>query len=152
MKKVLVVGFISSMIVFGGSLEVLSIEEIKPTELKSGMLVAKSNTESIKYKKMKIKDTGIEKTIKIVAQLSTFNKLTAKEGVLVDFSAKQISLEAFEKEFNLKFIKKLQIGYYIFENQSTWSDFELIDKILESDSVLSIRTIRPNWKMDVKPI
>jgi hypothetical protein len=140
---------IASSIVYAGTLEVISVENIEKKDSHKVFMQQKQlKTEA--YKKIQIKESGKIHTLKI--QTSNSKKLTSKDGLILKFSTDSVAIEAFEKEFNLKFIKKLQIGYYIFENQSTWSDFELIDKILESDSALSIRTIRPNWKMDVKPI
>lgn len=140
---------IASSIVYAGTLEVISVENIEKKDSHK-VLVQQKQLKTEAYEKIQIKERGKIRTLKI--QMSNSKKLTSKDGLILKFSTNAVAIEAFEKEFNLEFIKKLQIGYYIFENQSTLSDLKLIDKILESDSASSIQTIRPNWKMEVKPI
>ncbi len=86
-----------------------------------------------------------------ITQQSALNsKLNSKDGLLITFKDKSIDIEAFEKKFNLKLQKKLQIGYYIFKNSSKFTDIILINSILASKEGSKIETIKPNWKMKME--
>jgi|GEM_PF-6184747 hypothetical protein len=160
MKKVLITAILTSTIMSASnSLEVLSIDNIDASELQNNIMITSNEVKQIEYKEVKIKDGGIEQTIRIEVkkdnnssigtQSSTIDKLNSSVGLLIYFKDLHLSIEEFEKLFNLKLQEKLHSGYYIFENKSGLSDIELIDIILKSDIKEHLKTIRPNWKMDV---
>ena len=76
------------------------------------------------------------------------SKLNSKDGFLIVFVDDR-DIKAFEIRFNVKLKEKLQIGYYIFENHSKFSDIELMNTILASSEGKNIETIKPNWKMQM---
>ena len=75
--------------------------------------------------------------------------LSSKEGFLIVF-VDDSKIAAFETRFDVKLKEKLQIGYYIFENHSNFSDVELMNMILSSSEGKNIETIKPNWKMKMR--
>lgn len=158
MRRILITAILTITIVSASSsLEVLSIENIDSSELQNTMLIQSNEVEKVNYKKVQIKDNGIIQTILVeveennstLSTQSTNNdKLNSKDGLIIDFQNLKLSIEEFEKLFNLKLQETLKIGYYIFENTSELSDIELIDIILQSEIKENLKTIRPNWKMD----
>ena len=86
----------------------------------------------------------------ITRETAVNNKLNSKDGLLINFIDKNTNIEAFELSFNVKLKEKLQIGYYIFENNSASSDMVLMNTILASNEGENIETIKPNWKMQMK--
>ena len=165
MRRVLITAILTTIFInASGSLEVLSIEDIDTPQLQNSMAIQSDDAKGVEYKEVKIKDGGIEQTILVEIKkegesnssmssqsaTATVDKLNSKVGIVIDFKNLPLPIEEFEKLFNLKLKEKLQIGYYIFDNQSTLSDIELIDAILKSDMRESLKTVRPNWEMGVE--
>ena len=159
MRRILIISIFAMSLNASGSLEVLSIEDIDSPELQDNVIVDSEESKKIKYREIKIKDNGVEQVILIELKdannsigidSDANNKLYSKDGVIIDFSNLSIDIEEFEKLFHLKLKEKLQIGYYIFENQSDLSDIILIETILNSNMKESIKTIRANWEMGVE--
>jgi len=91
-----------------------------------------------------------ERDVSTVTRVSAVtSKLNSKDGFVIAFMDEKIDIEAFEKHFDIKLKEKLQIGYYIFENHSEFSDIKLMRTILSSDEGKNIETIKPNWKMQM---
>jgi len=159
MRRILILSIFATSLNASGSLEVLSIENIETSQVESSMSIESDESKKIEYKEIKIKDNGVEQVILIELKdannsigidSEANNKLYSKDGVIIDFTNLSISIDEFEEKFHLKLKEKLQIGYYIFENKSDYSDIVLIETILNSDSKESIKTIRANWEMGVK--
>jgi len=85
--------------------------------------------------------------LKIVSKSA---KDSSKDGVIVEFNdSSAVNIAAFEAKYGLKFKKKLVIGYYIFLNKSSKTDLEIVDDIMKNES--NIKTLKPNWKLNVSP-
>lgn len=100
-------------------------------------------------------DNGVERKIslptksvgaqaRIVQSKSNGIIIAFKKGVNVDIAA-------FASSYGLQLKKRLSIGYYIFQNQSAQSDLELIGTIAKERRD-TIKTIRPNWGFNNKPL
>jgi hypothetical protein len=166
MRRVLITAILSTIFInANGTLEILSIEDIPSDGLQNSMVIQSDETKAIEYKEVKIKDGGVEQIMLVeikkstdsnistlTTQSATVDRLASKEGIIIDFKTLPLPIKEFEKMFNLKLKEKLQIGYYIFENQSTLSDIELIDTILKSEIKESLKTVRPDWKMGVEAL
>lgn len=77
------------------------------------------------------------------------NSNAARYGIIVKFiDDKRIDIKAFEAQFDLVLQEKLQIGYYIFKNNSSFNDFDLIEKIMQSEK--NIHTIKQNRAQKAK--
>jgi len=77
------------------------------------------------------------------------DKTAVKEGVLIMFEDPEtVDIERFERQYGLKLITKMRIGYFVFKNVSKYSDIDIISKIISNET--HIVTIKPNWKMDKK--
>jgi len=90
----------------------------------------------------------IPKTGKMLKALSpyTSQKLTIKKGLQIVFTQRpsKDTIREFEAKYDLKLTQTLRIGYYIFENISSYSDIALIAHIMEEET--NIRTIKPDWE------
>ena len=72
--------------------------------------------------------------------------LDSKEGIIIKFkNSSKVSINEFEIKYSLKLKEKLVIGYYIFSNESSSSDIEIVSQIINNES--NIKTVKPNWKM-----
>ncbi len=143
------------MLSAGLAVEIQSIEKPDLTVT----LEEKEMATPINVTKIKVKDNGVDSFILIPERDSTKigtlspnkdDKLNLKKGIMIVFKDTEVSTEAFETLFNIKFKEKLQSGYYIFENPSTLSDIQLMESILKSENGEKIKTIRPNWEMGVR--
>ncbi len=94
-----------------------------------------------------IKDGGIIRDISIPISKYRDNK---RVGIIVKFSSDKIDLDRFQSTYQLKFVEKLSIGYYIFSNHSTYSDIDLVGDILENEK--DIKSIKPNQKVIPKTL
>ena len=82
--------------------------------------------------------------------VSNSTKDSSKDGVIVEFNDNSVvDIAAFAAKYNLEFKKKLVIGYYIFLNKSSKTDLEIVDDIMKNES--NIKTLKPNWKLNVSP-
>ena len=105
-------------------------------------LLVITNSFGDEYIIKKIKDGGIVRNISIpVIKYRDNNSV----GIIVKFTSNQIDLERFEVIYQLTLKEKLSIGYYIFNNNSTLTDIDLVGKILENEN--NIETIKPNQKL-----
>ena len=98
-------------------------------------------------------DNGVERKIEIAESNSSAKARMVQEstGVVVAFKkGAKVNLSEFAKKYNLKLKKKLVIGYYIFLNESSMTDIELIEKISKENRDI-IKTVRPNWGLNNKP-
>ena len=137
--------------VLGGNL--LAFEPIDKGSL--NITLESENSSAIKTKLKKIRDSGVERNLLLPTpkiDSNSINKednLKIKKGLIISFTSKNIDIESFATEFNLKLKERLKIGYYIFKNSSKLSDTSLINSILKWDRKSQIiKTIRPNWKMN----
>lgn len=104
-----------------------------------------------------ILDKGVKRTMNIQTEGTAKNKaystnqLTVKKGILVSFkNITNVSIDDFEKKYGLKLKEKMIIGYYIFDNNSNYSDVEIIEKIIADE--VNIKSVKPNWKMLNRPM
>lgn len=160
---------ITALVLCGGLLSAsgnFTIVDIGVVEnITTDRVEALSVTDKKEYVKVKVKDGGVNRTIfvekkknKIEAYSTNstskqkpakLDKLNSKVGIIVSFKDDTTDIDTFASRFNIKLKVKLEVGYYIFENSSAYTDIVLIQNIL-SDAISSkIDTIRPNWPMDV---
>lgn len=115
------------------------------------------------YDSYYIKDSGKKVIIqvkknnlnKIVRTLSKKNHQETKQGkkfsndveILVKFS-KDINIDNFTAKHELKLIRKMVTGHYIFINQSKYTPMDLIKKIIDEESI--VLSIFPNWQLNMK--
>jgi len=94
-----------------------------------------------------IKENGTIRKINISKiKYRTFDK---KEGLILSFKAQNSSsIENLENRYSIKLKHKLSVGYYIFDNNSDLNDIELVENIIENED--NIRSIKPNWKLNVQ--
>jgi hypothetical protein len=119
----------------------------------------KTNSIEKNYTEVIILEKGVKRKIVIPQTDKSLNKftpysskkLTEKKGLLVvfDHPLSKSEIEEFEAKYDLKMSYKLIIGYYAFENLSSYSDIELIKNIIDKEN--NIKTIKPNWKMKNQP-
>ena len=117
-------------------------------------------SQDLKFELIKIKENNTTKNMLVpiesvdltgVSRQSLVDtQLNSKDGLIIVFIDKNIDIEAFEISFNVKLKEKLQIGYYIFENNSKFSDVVLMNTILKSKQGQNVETIKPNWKMQME--
>jgi len=117
-------------------------------------------SQDLKFELIKIKENNTTKNMLVPIesvdltgvsrQSSVDTKLNSKDGLIIVFIDKNTDIEAFQISFNVKLKEKLQIGYYIFENNSEFSDVVLMNTILKSKQNQNVETIKPNWKMQMK--
>ncbi len=96
---------------------------------------------------------GVERKINIPGtKLNKARKAVhGGEGIIIAFKKeKSVNVPEFAKKYSLILKKKLIAGYYIFENNSTYSDLSLISQIIK-DQNSTIKTIRPNWGFGNQP-
>lgn len=124
-----------------------------------------SNKEEKNYTKVTIKEGGINRTVLVedvsnsalptsddnTTKILKRNKLHSRVGLIVDFKDKNVNIEEFAIQYDLKFKRKMSIGYYIFENKSTQEDIEIVKAILSTKMKDSIITIKPNWSLQMRP-
>ena len=93
-------------------------------------------------------DNGVKRKISIDTPTNgikarMINSVQKKKEIIVAFK-KGADINEFAKKYNLELKSKLAKKYYIFKNNSSLSDTELIAKILQKD-IKTVSTIRPNW-------
>lgn len=118
----------------------------------------KQNKVLTSSKKMVVIEDGVKREIRLSeesVEKSMYQRTTKvvakKEGVVVRFkTVSKDTVGKFESKYQLKLRKKLRIGYYIFDNLSKYSDEEVVRTILKD--LHNIQTVRPNWKMNNKPM
>jgi hypothetical protein len=94
-----------------------------------------------------IKQNGVIK--KITISKKHYRSNAHKYGLIIKFTdIENLDIEDFEAKYDLKFKEKLSIGYYIFENLSSLSDLDLIEKIIESEK--NLYTIKQNQPLNPK--
>lgn len=134
MKYFLVKSIILSLVVCSGAfaLDKHSVKEAKG----EGITVLENG----KTKKLIIlKDDKLN-------NISVNSANSSKQGIIVSFKdSSKVDLESFENKYNLSLKTKLLIGYYIFYNNSEYSDTEVIEQIISQEDNLDI--VKPNWKM-----
>ncbi len=111
----------------------------------------KSSSKS-EYKTIIKKENGvIRKTrVPIDNSLATTESTATKKGVVIAFkNDSKVDISALESKYNIKFKKRLIIGYYIFENLSTKDDASLVEEIILNEP--DAKTVVPNWPMEEKP-
>lgn len=101
-------------------------------------------------------DNGVERKINISTVNSgvkarMVSRKKESHNLIVAFKkGSKVNLSDFAQKYNLKLKKKLVIGYYIFLNESSMTDIELIEKISKENRAI-VKTIRPNWGFNNKP-
>jgi len=93
-------------------------------------------------------DNGVKRKISIDTPTNgikarMIDSVQEKKEIIVAFK-KGADINEFAKKYNLELKSKLAKKYYIFKNNSSLSDTELIAKILQKD-IKTVSTIRPNW-------
>ena len=97
-----------------------------------------------------IVDNGIERKIYIDSQNDPRSVINER-GIIISFkNPEDTDIAGFSKEYDLKLKKRLSAGYYIFINESKYSDIDLISKISKEKKDI-IKTIRPNWGLGMVP-
>lgn len=99
-------------------------------------------------------DNGVERKISIpTAPDGVSARMVEKrqKSIIVAFKkGVNMDIAAFSAKYNIILHKKLSIGYYIFQNRSSFSDIELISKI-QKENRNRIKTVRPNWGFNNRP-
>jgi len=111
------------------------------------------NSHNLKYISVPIIESGKKNYLRVsipeTNDTTQNNKI--KNGVMIRFKKNvTVDIPQIEAKYNLKFIKKLHIGYYIFNNLSDYDDITLIQKMIQEEK--TIDTIKPNWKKHHKAI
>jgi hypothetical protein len=155
---------LTSTLLSAHTLTVVDDGEIEKSDKILNAPILKNSTQLDKkeYQDVTIKDAGVVYSMRVkkpkkenmihaskASIKSTTNKLNSKVGLIIDFTDTDIDMQTFIIRFNLQLKTKMAIGYYIFNNHSNLTDILLIEKILQSDMKDKIKTIRPNWLMDV---
>ena len=132
----------------------------KADSQKTYMKKSKGKRPNINFELIKIREGNSTRNMLVpiedrdltaITRASALNsKLNSKDGLVIAFTDKNIDIEALEAHFDIKLKNKLQIGYYIFKNNSKFSDIELMNTILNSKYGKNIDTLKPNWKMQMK--
>jgi hypothetical protein len=94
-------------------------------------------------------DNGIERKI-YVASKNDPRSVIKEKGIIISFKSKDVNINDFVSEYKLRLKKRLSAGYYIFINNSKYSDVDLISKIYKEKSDI-VKTIRPNWGLGMMP-
>ena len=129
--------------------------------LLSSIIFAQETVDLNKYERVITIDRGVERVQYIPkasqntaqsSSSSTINELTAKLGLIIEFSSKDININQFENKYDLSLQTILINKYYVFYNKSkSTTDIGLMRKILENDKD-KITTINPNWSLKNKPL
>ena len=102
----------------------------------------------IEAKVITIIDNGVERKIAIPAAPNGISARVIEnrqKSIIIAFKkGTHVDLAAFSRKYSIELQKKLSIGYYIFQNESSLSDLELISTI-QKENKSQIKTIRPNW-------
>ena len=142
-----------------GTSEIVPIKKENNSAMKATGNIVRKSVKSLPFEYITIRENGIKRNIivpinrnlsEIEAQSDIENRLNSKDGLLISFGDNNITLDAFETEFNLKLKATLIKGYYVFENNSSLNDIALMETILKWDESHLIKTIRPNWKMEMQ--
>jgi len=107
----------------------------------------------------KVREDSSTTTTKIIKQNGTIQKVTIANtkyrnnsinyGVIIKFVDEELlDIEALEAKYNLIFQKKLSIGYYVFKNNSTQNDMDIIEKMIYEEK--NIDTIKQNAPLKAK--
>jgi hypothetical protein len=96
-----------------------------------------------------IVDNGIERKIYINSKNDPRSVIREK-GIIVSFKSNDIDISNFASKYKLKLKKRLSAGYYIFINNSKYTDIDLIKKISKESKDI-VKTIRPNWGLGMIP-
>ena len=93
-------------------------------------------------------DNGVKRKISVDTPTSgvtarAVDSIQEKKEIIVAFKD-GADINDFANKYNLELKTKSVNKYYIFKNNSSLSDSELIAKVLEEDAKI-ISTIRPNW-------
>ena len=77
--------------------------------------------------------------------IATFStQSSSKKGVMLSFGkGYKVDTEYLENKYNIRFVQKLGISFYLFDNISNYDDTQLIKNMISKES--NIKTIRPNW-------
>lgn len=107
--------------------------------------------EYAEYDFITILDNGVKRQVKVLktelqkskARTSKREALEDKMSIIVSFKDTQnLSLDDFERKYNLELKTKLLIGYHIFYILSSKSDVELTQEIIQNET--NIKTVKPN--------
>jgi len=96
-----------------------------------------------------IVDNGIERKIYINSKNDPRSVIKEK-GIIISFKTDSIDINSFSAKYELKIKKRLSSGYYIFINNSKFSDIDLIKKISKESKDI-VKTVRPNWGLGMVP-
>ena len=98
---------------------------------------------------MTVLDKGIKREIPTDKSQGIAKKSSTKAGIIVAFkNPSTVSIPEFESRYSLKLKSKLKIGYYIFINQSSSSDMEIVSEIIANSK--EVKTVKPNRVMHNK--
>jgi len=129
------------------ALSLNAIELVDPKDSQKEEM--KSSLES--GQKIITKEDGVVRE-KIVPKSKLGLKTNAiqQKGILVEFNdASSVDIAAFEAKYNIKFKRKLVIGYYIFDNRSSKDDNTLVQEIIANES--DVKSVKANDSFGVKP-
>jgi len=91
-----------------------------------------------------IVDNGVERKISIPSSNIKARYISSEPTTIIVAFKGSVDIDRFEKKYRVKLKKSLSAGYYIFINNSKYSDIELIS-IISKESKTIIKTVRPNW-------
>ncbi|MBN2825652.1 MAG: hypothetical protein JXQ76_10025 [Campylobacterales bacterium] len=107
----------------------------------------KLKEDSSTYSEKIFKQDGVIKKIRIPN--NQYRSNSKNYGLIIKFNDENLlDMAAFEAKYNLKFEKKLIIGYYIFTNNSSLNDMDLIEDIIENES--NVYTVKQNAPLNPK--
>ena len=162
MKKLLWISILGTILVYAGEMRVISEGKVKAEDLIQikQNIATQSNAKLKEYKKVIIKDGGVEREINVEIKDEAFtllkdnknklDKLNSHVGLLVKFKNESIDMDAFSSRFELKLKADMkEIGYYIFENKSKMTDIQIVNNILQSNIAHVTMTVKPNWPKDI---
>jgi len=165
MKIFITTAVMTSTLLCANTLTVVDEGKVEEVAQSMGVVTMDANRpqDDTEYQEVTVKDAGVEFTIRVVKpkkqlqglsassskEKASLDKINSKVGLIVDFTNTEVDIQTFMSRFDLKLQTKMAIGYYIFENHSNLTDILLMNKVLQSDMKDKIKTIRPNWPMEM---
>ena len=110
--------------------------------------------ENGKIKQIKIKQSHVSNSARSINSLITTSRGLSFDNssrILVKFQTIPSSVKSFEHKYNLKFVKIMAIGYFVFENSNHSSITKKLSDIIKTEQIdkeYILESIEPSWRFN----
>ena len=123
-------------------------KKIKIKSIRNG-IVSTQDIYTLKPKQDGVSTNSLDQSIVYYAYPNG-DRFNSKSNLMIKFNDKDIDIETIEQQYGLKLIRKMNSGDYLFKIID--GDVVNIINSLIQDKSLKIKRIKPNVKLNVKPL